>query len=186
MMEFSIFDKTPYTTEQITYLDNLLGKIVFPWVEFENGLIAIYQHEHDWTISSLFIDGACYMTNSAPDLLDHRKILEDAEGDVLLTGYGLGLGVIFANMNHKVNTITVIENNSVIIETIGPMVNSVYNRIMTEVLCADADAWIPSKSYDFAFIDHGYQRANAERYAPFCNTLVSWWDERQNLEKLWR
>lgn len=185
-MEFSVLDKTPYSAEQMSYLDVVLEKITFPWHPFTQDNVVITQHDGNWKISSLFIDGDCYMTNSAPDLLDHRRIFEEAEGDILLTGYGLGLGVILADLNPKVNTVTVVENNQTIIDMICPMVESVCSRINVEVLYLDANIWIPEKVYDFAFIDHDYQRADSERYAPFCKTLVSWWDERQALEKTWR
>lgn len=186
MMEFSVLDKTPYKEDQMQYLDALLGQIVFPWHPFSQDNVEIVQHDGNWKISSLLIDGNCYMTNSAPDLLDHRKIFEEAEGDILLTGYGLGLGVILADLNLKVNTITVVENNQTIIDVICPMVDSVCKRIKANVLYLDANTWIPEQIYDFAFIDHDYQRADSERYTPFCKKLVSWWDERQELEKSWR
>lgn len=185
-MEFSILDKTPYSIEQMDYLARVLEKITFPWHEFSKNNVEIIQQNGNWRISTLNINGNCYMTNSAPDLLDHRRIFEEAKGNILLTGYGLGLGILLSDLNPNVNTVTVVENNQTIIDVICPMVDSVCKRIKADVLFFDANIWIPQKVYDFAFIDHDYQRADSEKYAPFCKTLVSWWDERQELEKSWR
>lgn len=180
-------DLTPYTDEQVDYLVKVLNTIVFPWTHLDTKNVKIKtEHGAFGDMFTLYIDGLCYMTTSAPDLLDHRSIFEEASGNILLTGLGLGLGVLLANANKNVTSITVIENHPLVIKHITPMVRKVCKRISIKLIEHDANTWVSNQQFDFAYIDHAYERADETPYISFCKTIVSWWDERQELEKTWR
>jgi hypothetical protein len=180
-------DLTPYTDNQVDYLVQVLNTIVFPWtcLDIKNVQLKTEPGAFGDTYA-LYIDGLCYMTTSAPDLLDHRTIFEEASGDILLTGLGLGLGVLLANANQNVTSITIIENHPLIIKHIAPMVAKACGRIPMNLIEHDANTWVPNQQFDFAYIDHAYEKADETPYIPFCKQIISWWDERQELMKTWQ
>jgi hypothetical protein len=181
-------DKTPYTDEQLLFLNRILGVVTWPWVPFSEQNTSVKIHKGAFGDAFvLHIDDICNMTTFAVDILDHRMIFEGAFGDVLLTGLGLGLGALLAYHNSNVNSITVIENNPVIIEKITPMICNNMTRIVPKIIAEDANIWIPNKHFDFAYIDHhAGSRSDSERYLPYCSTVVNWYDERVKLEASWR
>ncbi len=178
-------DLTPYTDEQVNFLVNVLNTIPFPWKPFNEGNIDL--HVTEGALGEEFvlnIDNQCYMTTSAPDLLDHQSILQ-ASGDILLTGFGLGLGVLYANANPNVKSATILEQNKDVIEHIAPMVLAKCTNKPINIIECDANTWNPDKQYNFGFIDHAYQRADDFIYKLCCTKYVNWWDERKILEEGW-
>jgi len=180
-------DNTPYTDEQLLFVSSVLNNIQWKWTPFSSADISVEKQKGAFgDVYVLHIDKLCYMTTYPADILDHRTILEEAYGDILLTGLGLGVGVVFAYHNPKVSSITVIENNSTIIEKIAPMICKNMTRITPNVIEQDANMWVPDRHFDFAYIDHAYSRADSERYQEYCTRVVNWYDERVKLEKTWR
>lgn len=180
-------DKTPYGNEQVEFVLHVCNTIGWPWdcVELENLSIST-ENSAVGIAYVLKIAGLCYMTTLPADILDHRSIYEIAHGSILLTGLGLGLGVLMANQNPHVDSIVVVENNHIVLETIVPMLEK--NQLMkrVEFICADANEWEPGVRFDFAYIDHDYGRANSERYQKYASYVVNWYDERMKLEETWR
>jgi len=101
--------------------------------------------------TALYVDGDCAMTTMPEDLLDHRSILEEAEGSVLLTGLGLGVGVSFALANQEVIKVTVVEKDGEVIDAIWPLFK---DEARAEVIHVDADTFEPDEAFDFAYLDH--------------------------------
>ena len=179
-------DRTPYTDDQIDYLVRVLNSVVFPWTALDVDDVQLKLEPGAFgDVFTLYIGGLCYMTTSAPDLLDHRSILEQARGDILLTGLGLGVGILLANLNENVTSITVIENHPLILKHIGSMIAE-HSKVPLTLIEADANEWVPDRQYDFTYIDHSYERADESNYAISCKQIVSWWDERQALVKTWQ
>lgn len=180
-------DNTRYTDEQEAFIKQIMSVINWPWLCFSNNDLSIEKKIGKFgDVFVLRICGVCYMTTNAPDLLDHASIYTQASGDVLLTGLGLGLGVLYASANPLVESITVVENNENVIEFIMPMILNSNLRILPKLIKADANFWVPDTRFDFAYIDHAYQRADSERYVDYCNDIANWYDERIKLEALWR
>jgi hypothetical protein len=179
-------DKTPYSQEQMEFVIEICNQIKWPWSCFEDSDVSVS------TISSVIgesyvlkINDLCYMTTTPADILDHRSIYETATGNILLTGLGLGLGFLMATHNTRVDSITVVESNSVVLKTIAPML-PVSNVSDVRFIEHDADTWNPDMHFDFAYIDHAYSRANSERYCEHSDIVVNWYDERVKLEATWR
>lgn len=180
-------DCTPYTDEQIDYLVEVKNKMAWPWVCFKDGDVEVMSTQGCFDdVFVLKIKGICTMTTHAYNLIEHRSIYEQASGDVLLTGLGLGLCVLLCDINEKINSVTVIENNTTIIKNIMPLILKSCNRVVPIVIEHDANTWTPSKIFDFAFIDHSCQRAEDERYIPYCKKIINWHDTMMENYLSWR
>lgn len=181
-------DCTPYTDEQIDYLIEVKNKMAWPWACFKDGDVEVMstQGVFEDCVFVLKIKGICTMTTHAYNLIDHRSIYEQAHGDVLLTGLGLGLCVLLCDINTNINSVTIVENNATVIENIMPVIFNSCNRIEPIVVEHDANTWAPSKIFDFAFIDHSCQRAEDERYIPYCKKLINWHDTMMENQLSWQ
>lgn len=179
-------DNTPYTNEQLEFVLHIYNETAWPWecIECENMCVTkskILNHD----VYILNIDDMCYMTTLPADIIDHRSIYEDAQGSVLLTGLGLGLGVVLSCKNPKVDCVTVVENSAIVLSCIEPMLSKILTKPV-RFIEFDANRWVPDMRFDFAYIDHAYQRADSERYIPYSDIVVNWYDERIKLEETWR
>lgn len=139
---------------------------------------------------SLFIDGIPWMTTQDIDLKDHSSI-DSASGKIVLTGLGLGVGVIKAALNYRITDIMIIEIDDRVIKYVWPMVQKnlqlVFNRtdrlIPINLLKTNADDVVPI-GYDFAFLDHYKENIpdNIIRiYKKEVPIVVTWWEERLKL-----
>ena len=180
-------DNTPYSEEQIEFLLKIRNMIDWPWQCFACDNVSISKEKS--AIGDAYvlkINDLCYMTTFPVDILDHRSIYEIAHGHVLLTGLGLGLGVLFACHNHKVNSITVVENNSVVLSKIASILVHKCNKSL-RFIEHDANTWQPDMHFNFAYIDHcACDRADSERYIKYSDLVINWHDERVKLESTWR
>lgn len=189
-MERAYLDSTPYTPGQLAWLPQAYGVVSGAWSELdEDGLILKSSPGRFSDIHSLTIDGFGWMNSNPVDLLDHRKILDQASGDVLLTGLGLGLGVLFANANPLVESITVIEKDERVARLVWPMVSQ---RLQTRCwfVLADADSYnYSSESYSFAYVDHAAEAPPAdtvEKIADCSDQVVIWWEEVHEVLASWQ
>lgn len=180
-------DLTPYTESQVDYLHFVLNNMAYPWAPFSDGNVSLASEVGAWRDNfTLTIDGLCYMTTQGVDLLDHAKILEEATGDILLTGCGLGVGVLLADLNTNVQSVTILELNPIILSNIAPLLTASCQRITPKFIECDANTWMLSRSFDFTFIDHAHARADDARYREQIPNVVNWYDERLALEATWR
>lgn len=189
-MERAYLDATPYTPGQLSWLPQAYGVVSGAWSKLaEDGLNLTSAPGRFSDVYSLTIDGFGWMNSNPIDLLDHRRILDEASGDVLLTGLGLGVGVLFANANPNVESITVLEKDERVARLIWPMVSQ---RLQTRCwfVLADADEYDYSpESYNFAFIDHAAEAPPVEtvaRIAAFSETVVVWWEEVHEVLASWQ
>lgn len=189
-MERASLDSTPYTPEQLDWLPQAYGVISDTWSDVnEDGLKLTRSPGRFGDVWSLCIDDFNWMNTNPVDLLDHRTILKGAVGDVLLTGLGLGLGVIFANANPNISSITVIESDWRVHRHVLPMVARRLQK-PARIFVADADTYDYSKeSYDFAFIDHAREAPptdTVEKIGACSRQVVVWWNEAHEVLASWR
>lgn len=130
-------DCTPYTDEQIDYLTEVKNKIAWPWVCFKDRDVEVTstQGVFEDGVFVLKINGICTMTTHAYNLIYHRTIYEEAHGDVLLTGLGLGSCVLLCDINTNINSVTIVENNATVIKNIMPVIFNSCNRICYNAKC---------------------------------------------------
>lgn len=148
------------------------------WEEYEQDGLAIKLNH----TTELWIDGFNWMNTNEIDLLDHSCILTDFNGHVLLTGLGLGLGILYAEKNPKVHEITVIENDLRVISAVLPMLPDIKKDLT--VLVRDADEVDFSQyKFDCAFIDHAKKDPpietikKVEKICPHVRLWIEEWEK---------
>jgi len=190
LTELQHLDRTPYTAEQLAWLRGVTAWFPKVWHETSKKCVELRSSPGRFRETyALTIDGVCWMTAAPPDLLDHRVVLDDAFGDVVLTGLGMGVALVFADRNQRVKSVTVVERDQRVADLVLPMVTPHLRRLAPTLVMADADAYDPKRRFDFAFLDHAYEDVSTETIARFCeftSAVVSWWDERQEVEASWR
>ncbi|MCU0308671.1 MAG: hypothetical protein MUE51_13070 [Thermoleophilia bacterium] len=104
----------------------------------------------------LVVDGAYSMCDAPFTLRNYGPFLDAAEGDVLLTGLGLGCLVHGLVARPAVRSVTVLEIHPEVIGLVGPSVR----HPAVEVVRADALAWRPpaGRRFDHAMLDLGDDR----------------------------
>lgn len=105
----------------------------------------------------LLVDGEFSMCDAPFVLRNYVPFLEAAEGDILLTGLGLGCLVRGLLARPAVRSVTVIELHAEVIDLIGP-----YHRDpRLEIVHADALRWTPptGRRFDAAMLDIADDRA---------------------------
>jgi hypothetical protein len=151
------------------------------WHDYCKGGVIVQDRIASW---ALWIDGFNWMNTNDVDLLDHSCILDEFGGDIVLTGLGLGLGVLFAQANQYVTSITVIEKDLRIIDAILPMIQA---DTEITVIHADADDFrYEDHQFDFAYLDHCNERAPDATIARVKETVPIvrvWFDEYQEALK---
>lgn len=113
----------------------------------------------------LVLDEVGWMGTMKSELDVILQFDDKAAGDVLITGFGLGISVLIHAGNVRVDTITVIENNQFVLNQIVP-----YLRTQTqadfEVLVGNADTpeIIPGlREYDAIWLDHYLNRPDEDK-----------------------
>jgi hypothetical protein len=137
---------------------------------------------------ALYIDGFGWMTSHDPDIADHLPIADEAEGSIVLTGLGMGMGVLLAECNKSVHQVTVLERDMRVVNLIYPMLRRRLQRVHLTIIICDADEFRGFR-FDWAYLDHAKEQVPQETMARFvqgCNCVVTWWDTRQELETKWR
>lgn len=181
--------ESPYTAEQKALiaqaLDALGNRLLI--LNSEGG-IQIHREATPWPdlrylAHTLYIDDVDAMSTTPVDLLDHAAILKDFAGDVLITGFGLGVSSLMAAANPNVTSVTVIEFDERVLQHVaGPL-----QLPNIQIIHADADLWEIDRPFDCAFLDHRVDGAVpaevVDRYRGEIPVVLDWAEER---EKLWQ
>jgi len=109
----------------------------------------------------LLVDGELAMTDAPFCLRNYVHFVEAAEGDVLLTGLGLGCLVRGLLRKPGVRSITVLELHAEVLELVGPH----HRDARVELIHADALEWSPpsGRRWDVAMLDITDDRDLVER-----------------------
>lgn len=81
----------------------------------------------------LTVGGQLMMTDTPAEILDHLWFIRKAEGDVLITGLGLGMVANAVAEKPDVTSVTVIEMSQDVIDLVGPTLHE-----KVTCICADA------------------------------------------------
>lgn len=93
------------------------------------------------------------MSDTVPEIRDMLKYIDKLQGNVLITGLGLGMAVrALTNTAHRkgVRAITVIEKDPDVIALIGSQYAGIRNL---RIINADAYEWVPDRIFDSAWHD---------------------------------
>lgn len=98
----------------------------------------------------LFVNGRLWMTDAEFECITNSRVIDWAEGDVLIAGLGLGLILQPLIDSPKINSITVLEQSADVIALIGPR----YKHPKLTIIETDAHAWMPPKhAYNLVYFD---------------------------------
>jgi len=89
------------------------------------------------------------MSDTPAEISDHIDFINEASGDVLVTGLGIGMVASALAKKNNVRSITVIEASEDVINLVAPHLES--EKIT--VIHADAFKYEPDKHFDFAWHD---------------------------------
>jgi len=89
------------------------------------------------------------MTTEEEEWPCHKLLLQKASGDVLIAG--LGIGMVNRMIEHKVDSITVVEKHQEVIE----LIDNNLQLPKTSIIRTDFDEWIKiyQRMYDIIWID---------------------------------
>ncbi len=117
----------------------------------------------------LWVNGCCVM-NDLPgqEELINSPLLEQARGDVLITGLGIGYVLVPILAKPEVRTVTVIEKCQDVIDLVLPYIR----HPKLKVVLADAFEWVPDSTFDTMWFDiypHTEEVGGIllKRYAPY-------------------
>jgi len=124
----------------------------------------------------------CMMSNTSAEIKDLMPFVDQAEGNVLVVGLGLGLTVQMLLDRPQVKTITVIEKDTTIIELVGTYYRQIApNRI--KIICDDAYDHETKETYDAIFIDIWYKLSSDNLYQ--MEELTMKYSEHSNVVMCW-
>jgi spermidine synthase len=92
----------------------------------------------------LWIDGHLWMWDIPEEVEDQKEIAEQARGDVLVAGYGLGVVQRYLLRNNNVNSVVTVE----LLEDIMKECQKVYGTIYGEYVVGDFYEYQTEKRYD--------------------------------------
>lgn len=95
------------------------------------------------------------MSDTDAELIDFLPMVQDVEGRILIGGLGMGLVVKALCLTGKTSAITVIEQEKVIIDNIGPWVTALGKRngVRVSVIAGSIFDYKPDRSYDWMWFD---------------------------------
>jgi spermidine synthase len=99
----------------------------------------------------LIIDGSVVMSDTDMEKRSNTRVINNAHGNVLIAGLGLGMIILPLLENPEVKSITVIEKNPDVIKLVYPYLKS--DKLT--VINADIFEWKPDKNsrYDCIYFD---------------------------------
>ena len=92
---------------------------------------------------------ACFMSDTPAEYRDAAWFIREAEGDVLISGLGLGMVVKALLKKPEVTSITVLELSEDVIKLVAPT----YADPRVRVILADCRKWKADRKFDYAWHD---------------------------------
>lgn len=93
------------------------------------------------------------MSDTPDEIRDHRYFMEEARGNILINGLGLGMVLNGCLRNPNIAHATVIEISEDVIKLVGKHYQDLYGDRLT-IIHADAMAWKPPKGVRYNYVWH--------------------------------
>lgn len=106
------------------------------------------------TYTKLQYKGRVIMSDTPAEITDHRYIILRAEGNVLISGLGLGIVTEALLIRGNVSRVTVIEKEQDVISLVSLHLTAKYGADKLRIIRADIFDWMPEKGVKFNYIWH--------------------------------
>ena len=132
------------------------------------------------------VDWFGVMTDTKQEYNEHEIFWENATGDVLITGLGIGFSHCNLVNNPNITSVTIIEKYQDVIDLVWDHCSK-DDRF--SLIHADTNTWEIEGHWDCIWIDHwvynisedteeDFIKSMTEKYSPYCNWLGFWLQER--------
>ena len=133
-------------------------------------------------ITYLIQDRNKIMSDSMQELLEHEEFLDQSlQGDILVTGLGLGFINRYLLPRKDILSVTIVEKYKEVIDLIW---DSCPRDDRFRIVHADADKWIPDMYFDWGWFDSWtdfyttphteWMDMIAKKYDPYCENIFFW------------
>ena len=127
----------------------------------------------------LYHNEAHIMQDTTREYREHEQFLNDAHGNVLVTGLGLGLVNESLMNNPNVESVTIVEKYQEVIDLVW---NHCPKNDKVRLICADIYDWKPDGRYDIGWFDSWcgenthleYQKLINQRYFKHISDIRFW------------
>jgi hypothetical protein len=149
-LRFGKYGITVYNNKN--YVDRSIQK--FYGIEYDNSkiykMVSLYKESEDSKYPFIV------MSTSKLEQLIYQNFIDNATGDVLIFGLGLGFIIFPLLTDESITSITVIDNDVDIINTVSPIIEKydVHNKL--QVVEGDLYTYhqqIPNEKYDYIYFD---------------------------------
>lgn len=133
------------------------------------------------------------MSNTQMEVNSHMKFINQARGDVLINGLGLGMALSVVMDKPEVTSVTVIELSNDVITLVAP---TYQDHPKVTIIQADALTYEPPKGKRYDVVWHDIwpticpdnlddMDALIEKYHPICNWQAAWkMDECEDMQRV--
>ena len=182
-------DTTPFTDEERSWINNAYDLIrdKIRGVSFDGMVLRKGRNYCDpfWVLE---IDGMPWMATAPIDLYAHKCVLDDMHGHVCLTGLGIGVALLFAEANPKIESVTIVEKDERVKVGVWEMHRRRGNLKKSRLVLADANDFDYS-DFDCVFLDHTPNcqvDADVLARAQSQTKVFNWYDIAIGIEDDWR
>jgi hypothetical protein len=126
------------------------------------------------------MDQSCMMSDTPMEKFTNQRFLNDAKGDVLIAG--LGIGLLPASLAEKddVTSITIIELHQEVIDLVEPLIRKhIKNADKIKIIQGDAYKYPkdhPKEHYDYAYLDIWDSFPGSSDDLDMLNEIISLYD----------
>lgn len=145
-----------------------------------------------WSVTSpgeykvLVVGGGVMMSNTQLEHRTNRRVINRMEGDVLVTGLGLGSIITPITSRSNVKSLTIVEKNKDVISLVAPYYSQ---DSKVRIVEGDAFSYIPDQKYDFMYHDiwpslNGNEeemKVLGERYQTYAKVQEFWMREEMEM-----
>lgn len=123
------------------------------------------------------------MQDTTKEYREHAPLWENAKGDVLLAGLGIGMVHQFLIDNEDVTSVTIVEKNQEVIDLVW---DHCPKNEKFRLVRADIYDWEPDSTWDVGWFDswigecthEKYFKIIQDKYAKYCEQILFWEEDK--------
>ena len=159
----NFIDLSNYYPDYVEYGNFLIEKlpnnitVSQDFIDYHNGADLVGQSSHYFKMR--FINGGPIMSTDDYEVLTNKYFLDNANGDVLIFGLGMGF-IVFPLLNDpSITSIKIVELNPDIINYVGNIITNADVNNKVSIVQGDAKTYyqeVTNEVYDFIYFDYWY------------------------------